>query len=139
MLVAAHLVLVTLVPNLAVTLAPAWSPRAHFSILQAFHYPHVPHTPSDGATPDVDASVFAAASGAGGDFNSASGTLTPAVTPQASNSLGLAIEDFGVGYVATIQMGTPPREFNLLMDSGSADLWVGAEGCISENGSDCVS
>ena len=25
------------------------------------------------------------------------------------------------------------------MDSGSADLWVGAEGCQSEDGGDCVS
>lgn len=99
----------------------------------------MPYTPSNGATPDADASVFAAASGAGGCFNSTNGTLTPAVTPQTSNSLGLAIQDHDVGYVATIQMGTPPREFNVLMDSGSADLWVGAEGCISVNGCDCVS
>lgn len=86
--------------------------------------------------------MFAAASGASGGFNPANeqnGTLTPAVTPQTSNSLGLAIQADDVGYVATIQMGTPPREFNLLMDSGSADLWVGAEGCISETGGDCVS
>jgi hypothetical protein len=34
-------------------------------------------------------------------------------------------------------MGTPPADFNLLMDSGSADLWVGAEGCQSENGGGC--
>lgn len=26
-------------------------------------------------------------------------------------------------------MGTPPRDFKLLMDSGSSDLWVGAEQC----------
>ena len=43
-----------------------------------------------------------------------------------------------VGYIATVQMGTPPRDFRLLMDSGSADLWVGAEGCQSQAGGDCV-
>ena len=43
-----------------------------------------------------------------------------------------------VGYIATIQMGTPPRDFKLLMDSGSADLWVGAENCQSESGGGCV-
>ena len=44
-----------------------------------------------------------------------------------------------VGYIATIQMGTPPRDFKLLMDSGSADLWVGSENCQSEGGGGCVS
>ena len=34
-------------------------------------------------------------------------------------------------------MGTPPRDFKLLMDSGSADLWVGAENCASQAGGDC--
>jgi len=67
------------------------------------------------------------------------GTLTPANTPTTANSLGLDIENNDVGYIATVQMGTPPREFKLLMDSGSADLWVGAEGCTSVAGGDCVS
>lgn len=44
-----------------------------------------------------------------------------------------------VGYLATIQMGTPPQNFLLLMDSGSADLWVGAENCVSDAGGNCVS
>lgn len=44
-----------------------------------------------------------------------------------------------VGYIATIQMGTPPQDFKLLMDSGSADLWVGSEDCQSEAGGGCVS
>ena len=43
-----------------------------------------------------------------------------------------------VGYLATVQMGTPPQDFLILMDSGSADLWVGAENCESQNGGDCV-
>jgi hypothetical protein len=34
-----------------------------------------------------------------------------------------------VGYVATVQIGTPPRDFKILMDSGSADFWVGSENC----------
>jgi hypothetical protein len=67
------------------------------------------------------------------------GTLTPANTPKTPNSLGLDIETNDVGYIATVQMGTPPRDFKLLMDSGSADLWVGSEGCTSETGPDCVS
>ena len=43
-----------------------------------------------------------------------------------------------VGYLATVQMGTPPRNFLILMDSGSADLWVGAENCQSQTGGGCV-
>lgn len=46
-----------------------------------------------------------------------------------------------MGYFATVQMGTPPRDFRLIMDSGSADLWVGAEKCVNVNsqGLSCVS
>jgi len=66
-----------------------------------------------------------------------SGGLTQANAPTANNSLGLDIEANDVGYIATVQMGNPPRNFKLLMDSGSADLWVGAEGCQSEDGGDC--
>jgi len=103
----------------------------------------VPYAHS-GDTPNVDATVFAADAPSGG-FSSVdeqaveNNSLTPANTPQTANSLGLAIQADDVGYVATIQMGTPPREFNLLMDSGSADLWVGAEGCNSDDGNNCVS
>lgn len=36
-------------------------------------------------------------------------------------------------------MGTPPQDFLILMDSGSADLWVGSENCQSQAGGGCVS
>lgn len=65
------------------------------------------------------------------------GGLTAAGSPTADNSLGLDIEANDVGYIATVQMGTPPRDFKLLMDSGSADLWVGGEQCQSTEGGDC--
>ena len=43
-------------------------------------------------------------------------------------------------YLATVQMGTPPRDFLILMDSGSADFWVGSENCTTEGrGGGCVS
>ncbi|KII89778.1 hypothetical protein PLICRDRAFT_29044 [Plicaturopsis crispa FD-325 SS-3] len=64
--------------------------------------------------------------------------LTAANPPTANNSLGLAIESADTGYIATIQMGTPPQNFNILMDSGSADFWVGnADNCQSEAGGGC--
>jgi hypothetical protein len=57
--------------------------------------------------------------------------------PSTANSLGLDIEARDVGYLATVQMGTPPRDFLILMDSGSADLWVGAENCQAQAGGGC--
>lgn len=42
-----------------------------------------------------------------------------------------------VGYLATVQIGTPPQNFVMLMDSGSADMWVGSENCQSQQGG-CV-
>jgi hypothetical protein len=65
------------------------------------------------------------------------GDLTKANQPTAPNSLGLDVEGNDVGYVATIQAGTPPQDFSILMDSGSADFWIGGEGCQSEGGGDC--
>ncbi|KAG2357417.1 aspartic peptidase domain-containing protein [Suillus spraguei] len=62
------------------------------------------------------------------------GGLTPANKPTANNTLGLAIDADDVGYIATIQIGTPPKNFNILMDSGSADFWVGSETCQSQQG-----
>ncbi|KAH9033486.1 acid protease [Lactarius pseudohatsudake] len=63
--------------------------------------------------------------------------VTPGNKPTAANSLALDIINNDVGYLATVQMGTPPRDFQILMDSGSADLWVGAEGCKFAKGTDC--
>lgn len=63
--------------------------------------------------------------------------VAQANTPTAADSLGLDIEAQDVGYLATIQMGTPPQNFLILMDSGSADLWVGGENCQSQSGGGC--
>jgi len=40
--------------------------------------------------------------------------------------------------MAKLAIGTPPRTFSLLMDSGSADFWVGGEGCQGKDGNGCV-
>ncbi|KAJ7844437.1 aspartic peptidase A1 [Mycena olivaceomarginata] len=82
----------------------------------------------------------AAANGtaAAGGAAAANGTAAlVANAPTTGNSLGLNIEGPDVGYLATVQMGTPPQNFLILMDSGSADLWVASEACTSTAGGDC--
>ncbi|GLB40508.1 putative peptidase A1 family protein [Lyophyllum shimeji] len=83
------------------------------------------------------AAAGASAGAAAGASAAAPDKVTPANQPSAANSLGLDIEANDVGYLATIQMGTPSQDFLILMDSGSADLWVGAENCQSQAGGGC--
>ncbi|KAJ6496477.1 acid protease [Mycena vitilis] len=40
-------------------------------------------------------------------------------------------------FIATVQLGTPPREFNISLDSGSSDFWVQSDVCKGENGVNC--
>ncbi|KAJ7454780.1 aspartic peptidase domain-containing protein, partial [Mycena latifolia] len=39
--------------------------------------------------------------------------------------------------LATLRIGTPLRPFRLLVDSGSADMWVGGERCQADGGGNC--
>lgn len=65
------------------------------------------------------------------------GGVTNSTTPTTANSIALDNEANDVGYLATLQLGNPPRDFRLLMDSGSADMWVGGEACQSQQGGGC--
>lgn len=83
----------------------------------------------------ASANTLAAGDALGGPVSG--NDVTAADQPTADNSLGLNVEGNDVGYLATVQMGTPPRPFLILMDSGSADLWVGGEKCKSQAGGGC--
>jgi len=41
--------------------------------------------------------------------------------------------------MAQVKIGSNQTVFSLLVDSGSSDLWVPAEGCKGNDGGDCVS
>ncbi|GJJ05817.1 hypothetical protein Clacol_000004 [Clathrus columnatus] len=66
-----------------------------------------------------------------------SGGITPPTGPIAANSIGLGIVGPDTGYIGIVEIGTPPRQFQILMDSGSADFWVGSETCQVEGGGGC--
>ncbi|KZO96681.1 acid protease [Calocera viscosa TUFC12733] len=51
----------------------------------------------------------------------------PASDPKASE--GLDIDGNDGLYLASVMIGTPSKEFLIMMDSGSGDFWVGATGC----------
>ncbi|KAK7044228.1 hypothetical protein VNI00_007950 [Paramarasmius palmivorus] len=53
------------------------------------------------------------------------------------HSTRLEIESLDIGYYAAIQLGTPFKTFNVLVDSGSADLWVAGDDCRSYSGGNC--
>ncbi|PFH53094.1 hypothetical protein AMATHDRAFT_45724 [Amanita thiersii Skay4041] len=63
--------------------------------------------------------------------------VTPGRPLDYPNSIPLDTLAQDYGYLGTVYMGTPPRPFSLLMDSGSADLWVGSEECRSNEGGSC--
>ncbi|KAF7317048.1 Peptidase A1 domain-containing protein [Mycena chlorophos] len=63
--------------------------------------------------------------------------VTKSNTAYYPHSAGLDIEGQDIGYMATLGLGTPPRAFKLLVDSGSADLWVGSEQCQADTGGNC--
>jgi len=65
------------------------------------------------------------------------GDVTISNTAATSNSLALDIEGQDISYLANITVGTPPRGFLIVVDSGSADFWIGSETCTSSAGGGC--
>lgn len=47
------------------------------------------------------------------------------------NTLGLDIQANDNSYFAEVKIGTPPKSFRILIDTGSADFWVPGDGCAT--------
>ncbi|KAJ7220032.1 acid protease [Mycena pura] len=60
---------------------------------------------------------------------------SPALAPFSSV---VSIDGADTSYVATVGMGTPSRDFAIILDSGSGDFWVQSDDeCTSDNGGGC--
>jgi hypothetical protein len=76
-------------------------------------------------------------SGSGGNPSNAP-PVTNSTQPTAPDSLPVSVESDDVGYFAVIQIGTPPKNFSVTIDSGSADFWVQGENCEADSGGPCA-
>ncbi|GAA99346.1 hypothetical protein E5Q_06041 [Mixia osmundae IAM 14324] len=59
----------------------------------------------------------------------ANNTITLSRPPLAVNTLALDIQANDIGYFATFLVGTPPRPYKVLADSGSSDFWLASTQC----------
>ncbi|KIM27143.1 hypothetical protein M408DRAFT_330251 [Serendipita vermifera MAFF 305830] len=48
---------------------------------------------------------------------------------RAVKDIAMTNHNFDTVYSATLQLGTPPKEFSVLLDTGSSDTWVTASNC----------
>ncbi|KAJ6577361.1 aspartic peptidase domain-containing protein [Mycena capillaripes] len=55
----------------------------------------------------------------------------------AKNSSEILIDGPDTTYAVTVQLGTPPRDFAIILDSGSGDFWVESDECKGEDGGGC--
>ncbi|KAJ7086071.1 acid protease [Mycena belliarum] len=55
----------------------------------------------------------------------------------AKQSSQIDIDGADTTYVADVLIGTPPRSFAIILDSGSGDFWVQSDDCTSEDGGGC--
>lgn len=46
-----------------------------------------------------------------------------------SSSISITNQNIDSSYFASVNIGTPPQTFNIILDTGSADLWVADTGC----------
>lgn len=60
---------------------------------------------------------------------------TPASDRQWPGGVNFPLSDFVIGYTAEVLIGTPPTSYTLLVDTGSANTWIGAGKAYVKTGS----
>ncbi|KAK0462521.1 aspartyl protease [Desarmillaria tabescens] len=50
---------------------------------------------------------------------------------QSTAGIGIVDQNTDASYFATVDIGTPAQPFNVILDTGSADLWVADTNCLS--------
>ncbi|RSH92580.1 hypothetical protein EHS25_008025 [Saitozyma podzolica] len=95
-------------------------------------------TTSSGNTTGSTASITVTASGSNANgYSNAElqaledNTVTNSSSDLITGGLDYEIEANDVGYLATVQLGTPAQDFLILMDSGSGDFWVPSSNCTA--------
>ncbi|CAK5268624.1 unnamed protein product [Mycena citricolor] len=89
------------------------------------------------STVHVDHDLKSATAGDDPPARESDSEVTPAQGTVYPHSAGLNIEGTDIGYLTGVEIGTPPRRFLMLVDSGSADMWVGAQNCHGDGGETC--
>ncbi|ORY30398.1 aspartic peptidase domain-containing protein, partial [Naematelia encephala] len=70
-------------------------------------------------------------------YNGASGGYASLLAVELSKRAGdvaLANHNLDASYSGSIQVGTPAQDFDIILDTGSSDLWIASKGCSTCDG-----
>ncbi|KAF8195904.1 aspartic peptidase domain-containing protein [Mycena galopus ATCC 62051] len=81
---------------------------------------------------------FGLAAEASNEFLVVENDITPSNSSQlASQSSEIDPDGADTSFVFTVPIGTPARDFRIILDSGSSDFWVESTNCTSQSGGGC--